>query len=394
MTRSIVSFLYENITGSTASWLVPLLLLAIVVVGAVVAYHIVDFLLLQLLRIIGKTPTRWDDDIINRRLLAAVSQLAPAIWVNNILPDFFANDPRSLRWLTSITALYIVWAAVRIVTITLNNVLKAFQRRPSMRPYAIKGVFQMVNIIIICIGAIIGVSILADRSPMTIITALGASAAVLMLVFKDSILGLVASVQLTANKMLHTGDWIVCDKHGANGTVVDVSLTTVKVRNWDNSITTIPPYSLVSESFRNYQEMVKTGARRIDRAIFIDVNTVRFCTAAELEALAAEGWLEGLETAQAAHMVNLHLLRRYLEAFLARDSRVLHDQIYMVRQLDPTPSGIPLQLYFFTGITEWKAYEGVQADIFDHVYAIINRFGLSVYQTPAGRDISRIRTEL
>lgn len=245
----------------------------------------------------------------------------------------------------------------------------------------------MVKLIVIGLGVIIGISILIGRSPVAIITALGASAAILMLVFKDTILGLVASVQLTANNMLHRGDWIVAEKHGANGEVVDVSLTTVKVRNWDNTITTVPPYSLVSESFKNYEPMRVSGGRRVDRAIYIDVNTVRFCTREELSALADEGWLDGLDINMAARTVNMGLLRNYLEHYLVTCDLVNSELTHMVRQLDPTPSGLPLQLYFFTHTTQWEAYEKAQGDIFDHVYAIIGRFGLRIFQTPAGNDL-------
>ena len=248
----------------------------------------------------------------------------------------------------------------------------------------------MLKLIIIGVGVIIGVSILIGRSPVTIITALGASAAILMLVFKDTIMGLVASVQLTANNMLHRGDWIEAPKHGANGEVLDVSLTTVKVRNWDNTVTTVPPYSLVSESFKNYEPMRTSGGRRVDRAIYIDANTVRFCPADELASLEAEGWLEGLDIDTASRFVNLRLLRNYLEHYLATNELVNPDLLHMVRQLDPTPSGLPLQLYFFTRSTVWQEYENAQSDIFDHVYAVISRFGLRIFQTPAGADLSQL----
>ena len=210
-----------------------------------------------------------------------------------------------------------------------------------------------------------------------------------MLVFKDTILGLVASIQLTANKMVHRGDWIVDDKHGINGEVLDVSLTTVKVKNWDNSVSTIPPYNLVSESFRNYEPMREDGGRRIDRAIYIDMNTVRFLSADEIEKLRKDGWLDGLDMEEAARTVNLGLLRRYLEHYIAMHPLVNTRMIYMIRQLAPTQAGLPLQLYFFTTRTEWKAFEKVQSDIFDHVYAVVRHFGLSMFQSPAGTDISR-----
>ncbi|MDE6207943.1 MAG: mechanosensitive ion channel family protein [Muribaculaceae bacterium] len=386
MLQEFSEYLQSNLTFGGAATCIVFIKLLTVAVSAVAGYFIIEGLL-QIVRIIvGKTPTTWDDDMFTPRILRAVSQLAPAIIVNWMIPGFFADSSRSLHWLTAITALYIVWAGVRIFTIALDNLYEAFVKRPRLRPYAVKGIFQMLKLILIAIAIIIGLSILIGRSPTVIVTTLGASAAVLMLVFRDTILGLVASVQLTANKMVQRGDWIATDKHDANGEVIDVSLTTVKVRNWDNSVTTIPPYSLVSESFRNYQPMSESGGRRVDRSIYIDVNTVRFCTPAELADLAAEGWLEGLDIDAAAKVVNLHLLRRYLERYLATDERINSGMTHMVRQLQPTPTGLPLQLYFFTRTTVWTQFEAIQSDIFDHVYAIVRRFGLAIYQAPAGRD--------
>lgn len=264
-------------------------------------------------------------------------------------------------------------------------------RREQLRPYAVKGIFQMFKLIVIGVGIIIALSLLIGKTPIAILTALGASAAVLSLVFKDTILGLVASIQLTANKMLERGDWITMPGRDLNGEVIDVSLTTVKVRNWDNSVTTVPPYSLITESFRNYRPMQLSGGRRVDRAIFIDINTVRFLDNAEIASLEADGLLPRASGCESRREVNLGLLRRYLEQFLTSHPDVNSEMTLMVRQLPPTQSGLPLQLYFFTRTTVWIDHEHVAADIFDQVYAVIGRFGLSVFQTPAGTDIGRIR---
>lgn len=389
MFEFIRAFVAENISSTEPFF--SIILVLVTAIAAVLAYYIVKRLLAIIETIVHHSSTDWDDDLVNTSLLNAVSQLAPAILVRWMLPGFFDDDSGSFRWLSALTSLYIVWAAVRAVTIFIGNVYAGLARRPRYKFYAVKGIFQMLKLIFICIGVIIGISIIIDRSPVAIITALGASAAVLMLVFKDTILGLVASVQLTANNMLHRGDWIVADKHGANGEVLDVSLTTVKVRNWDNSITTVPPYSLISESFKNYEPMRESGGRRVDRSIYIDINSVRFCTADELHDLVSEGWLDGLDTDTAGHVVNLQLLRRYLEHYLSTNPNVNLDMLHMVRQLDPTQSGVPLQLYFFTRTTEWHEYENIQGDIFDHVYAIVSRFGLRIYQTLAGTDLRAIR---
>lgn len=387
MFTDIRTFLIDLLGQSTAPLLVNVLLLIFIAIISTASYYLVKHLLSFVEKFVLRSPTNWDDDLFTPRLMRAVSQLAPALIVNWMLPGFFGEDASSMQWLRSLTSLYIVWAGIYIIVIFIDNLYEAMLRRPKLKAYAIKGIFQTVKLVFIAIGIIIGLSILVGRTPVAIITALGASAAVLMLVFKDTILGLVASVQLTANKMLERGDWIVVDKHGANGEVVDVSLTTVKVRNWDNSVTTIPPYALVSESFRNYNPMQMSGARRICRPIFIDANSVGFCDKQQLADLHAEGWLDGMDIDDAARIVNLGLLRRYLDSYIASHPAVRTDLIHMVRQLEPSPSGLPLELYFFISETRWRQYELLQSEIFDHVYAIVHRFGLTIYQHPSGTDM-------
>lgn len=390
MLIKIREFFSGIITGHGSQLAVSIILILITVIAAALCYWITKKLLVLLERLILRSPTKWDDHLLNNRFLKAVSQLAPAICVRWMLPGFFGKTPETLHWLSSITSLYIVGALVLMTTVMIDNLYNAFTRRKKMKAYAIKGVFQMVKLVVIGIGAIIGISIIINKSPLVIITALGASAAILMLVFKDTILGLVASIQLTANNMLRKGDWIVMEKHDANGEVIDVSLTTIKVRNWDNSVTTIPPYALVSESFRNYEPMRVSGCRRVDRAIFIDANTVRFLTSDEMDSLHSEGWLDGIDL-QGDRIVNLGLLRNYLEQYLRNNPLVSTGSTLMVRQLEPTNSGLPLQLYFFTNVTEWVAFEKIQSDIFDHVYSTVRRFHLSMFQTPAGTDIARAK---
>lgn len=398
MEKTIIAikiFLHAHIQGEHQTQIITFMLLAAIFLTAMVAYYICKWLLYLVGIAIDKSPTKWDDDLINHRFMRAVSQLAPALTVNWFLPAFFrANESDSVHWIKVLTSFYILWAVVKIAVIFIENLYKAMSHRKRTQPYAVKGIFQMLKLVMIGIGIIIGISILIGKEPIAILTALGASAAILMLVFKDTILGLVASVQLTANKMLHKGDWIVAEKHGANGEVEDVSLTTVKVRNWDNSISTIPPYALISDSFRNYQPMRRSGGRRVERSIYIDAESIRFCTEAELLELDRRGWLENIPVDRAARQVNLTLLRRYLEKYIARHKDVNPDMLHMVRQMQPTPSGLPLQLYFFTHRTGWKDFEHVQADIFDHVYAVIQEFGLRIFQTPSGTDIASLRNNL
>lgn len=343
-----------------------------------------------------KTSTNWDDDLLTEDVLRAFSQMMPAIVVAWLLPKMFVSHELLYVWIKKFTLFYIVWACVNFVNKVIGAVFGALDKRNLERIHSLKGTFQMVKLIVIGIGIIVGSGILFDRSPIAILTAFGASAAVLMLVFKDTILGLVAGVQLTANKMLQKGDWIICQKAGANGEVIDISLTTVKVRNWDNSVITIPPYNLISDSFQNYQPMRASGGRRVSRYVYIDVNSVRFLNESELRALREENLIIE-EIAEGEKIVNLGLFRRHMENWLRNRKDIVlkrgRTMFVMVRQLQSTPQGIPLELYFFTNKTDWAQYEEIQSDIFDYVYAVIGKFGLCIYQAPSGLDLMFSRNQ-
>ena len=388
MFQQFSEFLAMNITGAGSGVIIGVILLTGIALAAVIGYFLTKWTLELFEKLISRTKTKWDDDLLNPLMLRAISQLTPAIVVNWLLPGLFGTSVSAIKWLTALTSLYILWAAVRIVTIFFDNLYNAFLHRRRFRAYAVKGIFDTFKLIAICIGVIVGLSIIIGKSPVVIITALGASAAVLLLIFQDSILGLVASVQFTANKLMTRGDWIEDKSHDINGEVIEVSLTAVKVRNWDNSVSTVHPYALMKGSFRNYQPMRRSGGRRVDRSIFIDLNTVRFLTADELTPLRDEGFITDEE--MSARQVNLKLLRSYLERYLVNHDNVRHDMTTMVRQLEPTPSGLPLQLYFFVDNIAWEAYEALASDIFDHVYAVVSLFGLHMFQTPAGTDLARV----
>lgn len=250
--------------------------------------------------------------------------------------------------------------------------------------HSLKGLQQMICILIWCVGAILMVAVLCGRSPLLIVSGLGAGAAVLMLVFKDSILGVVAGVQLTANDMLRPGDWIVSPANGANGRVHEVTLATVKVINWDHSVVTIPPYQLVSQSFQNWRHMEQTGGRRVMRSFNIDMTTVRFLNEAEQAQYMSEPWAASIEPGR---WVNLTVFRHYLKHYIGNLGTLKDRMLYMVRELQPTPQGLPIEIYFFTTRTSWEAYEQVQASALDHILAVVNDFGLRIFQSPTGADL-------
>ena len=340
------------------------------------------------LKFVNFTEARWDDIVFNPAILRVLSELAAVLVLRWLLPGGLADFP---EWQSGVFVglkIAIVCVAVHLVNrfiIALYNVL---EENTSRRVTSLKGLRQMLQVISVFVGIIIVISILANRNPLTIITGLGAAATILMLVFKDPILGVVAGVQLTLNDMLRPGDWITVPARNLNGTVLEVGLTTVKVRNFDNTVVTVPPYSLVSESFQNWRPMQQSGARRVERSITIDVNTVAFCTPAQVEEYRREEW--GRELDPAVKHVNLTVFRLYLEHYLSALPTLntsLPDHICMVRELQPTPQGIPLDIYLFTSLTEWKPYEHFQADVLDHILASAPAFGLRVYQAPSGLDV-------
>ena len=380
MLDSINTLLTENISGPYAEALIIGIELIGMALIAIVSYHAFRKVEAIAMHFISKSSTTWDDDLLNDRFLRAVSNLMPALVVYYLSPLVFSSITGSAGWVNVATECYILWTIIFIGLVFVSNLFNALSNRERLKAYAIKGIFQMVKLVLIGIGVIMTISIIIDKSPTSILMALGASAAILVIVFKDALLGLVASVQLTANDMLKKGDWIVMDSSGANGEVIDISLTTVKVRNWDNTVTTIPPYALISTSFQNYQPMRHSGGRRISRSILIDAASVRFCTPEEIADLQKEGWLDSDTFDPEVKQINLQLLRCYLEKYISSREDIRKDMLTLVRQMDPTPTGLPLQLYCFCAYTDWKEYERVQSEIFDHVYAVVPKFGLRIYQ--------------
>lgn len=382
-------------SGIAETWSVWVTVLAIGII-AWLSYIICIRLLNPLVTLFTlKTETTWDDDLLNDNVLKAASQLAPAILVGVLLPDNINAGEAVYKWTVKLTEIYILWAAINLITVFLRSLQNALDERRMLQQHNLEIVRQTVVLFVILIGIIIGISILFNRDPIGILTGLGASAAILMLVFRDTILNFVAGIQLTVNRMLGRGDWIQAPKAGVNGEVVEVKLTTIKIRNWDNSIVTIPPYTLVSDSFQNFQAMRQSGARRVSRSVYIDQTTIRFLSPDEIEKLKSEGFLPFAADeadSETGKEVNITLLRKYMEWYMANYPEIIHEEtgrpelILMARQLQPTPQGVPFELYFFTSRTQWKPYEHLQGEVFAHLYAIIPLFHLSVYQAPSSND--------
>ena len=365
------------------------LLLAVVAIFSHMLVH--RILVVGIGRIVSKTSVKWDDDLFNDRLLSSMCHIVPPVLLVLLVPILLHEYPTILFVTDKALMIYIVVVSVRLVNVFLTSVYLASRHTETLKGHPLKGLLQMLKLITICIGVIIIISFLIDKNPLIILSGLGASAAILMLVFKDSIMGLVAGVQLSANDMLKPGDWIMAPKHGVNGIVEDVTLTTIKVRNWDMTIVTVPPYSLVSEAFQNWRGMQKSGGRRVMRSINIDVNTVRFLTEEELAKYSIEEWFEGYPSS--GKVVNLHLFRYYIEKYLMSHPKVKNDMLLMVRQLQPSNYGVPVELYFFATETTWKNYEYIQSEIFDHVYAVAHDFDLKIFQSPTGLDFTTLMVD-
>lgn len=362
--------------------------------GVLLAAFIIDRVCRRLIipaihKITSKTENVWDDHLLNDEVLGNACGLIPPIaayiLVTLIVPE--ASD--IYEFLLKLCWVYITGVTVKLICSVISALYTLSSEHEKLKTHSLKGFYQMIKLVVVCIGGIIIISTLIDKSPVAILTGLGAGTAILMLVFQDTIKGLVAGIQLMANDMLRPGDWITVPKHGADGDVIEVTLTTVKVRNWDKTIITVPPYALVNDSFQNWRGMFDIGGRRVKRSINIDMNTVRFCTSEEMEAYRKQPWMEGFESAK--EEVNLHLFRHYIEYYLTHHPEVNQEMIMTVRQLQPGAQGMPIELYFFSADTAWLKYEHLQAEVFDHVLAMVHIFGLKVFQNPTGLDIQNLK---
>ena len=336
----------------------------------------------------AKTESDWDNYLLSDDVLKNICNLIPPIAVYISLPLIF-GDNSIPSFVFKLCWIYITVVCVKLACAFISSIYSITSEHEKLKSHTLKGFYQMIKLVVICIGTIIVISTLIDKNPIAILTGLGAGTAILMLVFQDTIKGLVAGIQLMANDMLRPGDWITMPKYGADGDVLEVNLTTVKVQNWDKTITTVPPYALVNDSFQNWRGLFDIGGRRVKRSINIDMNTVRFCTDDEMADFMQQPWMEGFE-ATGNKVVNLYIFRHYIEYYLRHHPKVNQELILTVRQLQPTAQGMPIELYFFSASTAWLKYEHLQAEVFDHVLAMLNIFGLKVFQSPTGEDLQKL----
>ncbi len=328
--------------------------------------------------------SRWHGYIVRRKLGHHILLLIPGIILYGLPYLFYETGEPIIRYLHRADIIYILIVVIMVLNAIMYCFLDYYSTTDKNRSHPLKGLVQALQVILYFIGGIIILAVLIDKSPTVLLTGLGASAAVLMLIFKDSILGFVAGVQLSQNNMIRIGDWIQMPDGSANGTVEEITLNTVKVRNWDNAITMIPPYTLVSTPFKNWRGMQESGGRRADKRIFIDLNSLMVCTEEMIGKIRNDLPLmaENREDNAAEILTNVQLYRLYIERYLRHHPDINQSMDIIVTQKEATPFGLPIEVYFFTLDKTWAIYEKKQSDIFDHLMTIAPDFGLKIYQRP------------
>lgn len=327
------------------------------------------------------THYQWDSLLLKRKVVHHLVHTIPGILVYALLPLAFIRGKGLLLLSQKICAVYIVFALLLAINGFILVFLDMYNMRQVNKNRPIKGFMQVLQVLLFFIGGIVIIAILIGKSPASLFAGLGASAAILMLVFKDTILGFVAGIQLSANDMLRPGDWITVPGSNANGIVQEITLNTVKIQNFDNTISTIPPYTLVNASFQNWRGMVESGGRRVMKSIFLDLNTIKFCTPDMLDTFRKEiPLLADYQPDEGVIPTNSQMFRVYVEKYLTSLPVVNTDLDLIISQLQSTEYGVPIQIYFFSRNKVWKEYERIQSDIFDHFFAMVPKFQLKVYQ--------------
>ena len=319
-----------------------------------------------------RAPHQWNTLLMKRKVVHHLIHVLPGILVYFLLPLAFVRGKEILEFSQKICAVYIIAAILFTINGLLLVMLDVYNAKDKQKSRPMKGFVQVLQVLLFFIGGIIIIAVLLDKSPMTLFAGLGASAAVLMLVFKDSILGFVAGVQLSANDMLRIGDWISLPNDIANGTVEEITLNTVKIRNWDNTISTVPPYTLVNNSFQNWRGMQESGGRRVNKNIYLDMTTLKFCTPDMLDVIRKDvPLMADYQPAEGEVPTNAQLYRIYIERYLRSLPVVNQDLDLIISQKEPTTYGVPVQVYFFSRNKVWKEYERIQSDIFDHLLVMV-----------------------
>jgi miniconductance mechanosensitive channel len=374
-----------------------------------VSYWITKRYMVHVIEIVFKrSKNTWDDALVHHGFVRRLSLLMPIIVVYMTADLMLSSQAMTSELFKRLAMLFFIFAGVWMLDAVLLAVREIYYKSDASEQRPIRGYLDGIKIVAYVMAGIFIVSVLTGKSPWGILSILGGFTVVLMLVFKDTILGFVASLQLSGHDMVRVGDWIEMQKYGADGDVIDVTIHTVKVRNWDKTITTIPTYSLVSDSFKNWRGMSESGGRRIKRAIHIDLSSIKFCNNAMLERYRKfdlikkyiaekqeeitrynkEHTLNSKQLINGRSQTNIGVFRAYIIAYLKNHPKIHQGMTFLVRHLEPTQYGLPIQIYVFSNDQVWANYEAIQADIFDHLLAAVSEFDLRVFQNPSGYDFS------
>lgn len=399
-----------------SSWLVeqnisldylPLVGTSIIVLLCGISYYITKHQLLVMInKIVAHSKNTWDDVLLEHHVFSRIALLTPFLFLWFLTPHFIDAESLLGHFLLTLAKIAISFQVARCIDALLNVVKSLYRRTARERYLPLNATIQVIKLIVYLVASILAISYILGKSPLYLLSGLGALTAVLLLVFQDTIKGLVASIQISANKMVAPGDWIELPKYGADGDVLEIGLNTVKVKNFDNTITTVPTYALISGSFRNWRGMMNSGGRRIKRSVIIDVASIKFYNDDDLtklshinllrpyldkkkieisDACIANG-IEPTDVINSRQLTNIGTFRAYLEAYLKQHPKIHDKMTCMVRQLASSESGVPLELYCFSNDKNWVNYEAIQADIFDHIFAMAPLFGLRIFQHPTGYD--------
>ncbi len=399
-----------GLTAQAATWAIEGVEVLGVVILAILAKKITKGIVLRTVHQVAlRTKTDWDDALVARKVFHRLSHLVPALLIYGMAP-LALQTPGLIELTRRGAQVYMLVAGLAAVNALLNAANDIYQKYEVAQRVPIVGYLQVVKIVLTVAVLIFALSIVIDKSPLYLLTGLGALTAVILLIFKDSILGLVTGIQLVANDMLRPGDWIEMPKYGADGDVLEITLNTVKVRNWDKTITTIPTYALIADSFKNWRGMSESGGRRIKRSVFIDISSIRFCSPEmieefskvellkdyveqkqkELDAFNREHDVDESVMVNGRRMTNIGTFRSYLVAYLRNHPKIHQEMTFLIRQLQPTEKGLPLEIYVFSNDQVWANYEAIQADIFDHIFASLPEFGLRPFQNPTSHDVASV----
>ncbi|XQW85037.1 mechanosensitive ion channel family protein [Thalassotalea piscium] len=377
-----------------------------IIVLCALSYYLAKHQLLRLVKkIVIHSNNTWDDLFLEHNVFQRIALTLPYLVLLFLVPLFTQEDTLYQHFLLTVAKIAICFQVARSISSLLNVIKSIYERKASERYLPLNSTIQVIKLLVYLIATILSISYILDRSPFYLLSGIGALTAVLLLVFQDTIKGLVASIQISANKMVAPGDWIEIPQYGADGDVLEIGLNTVKVQNFDRTVTTVPTYALISGSFKNWRDMLNSGGRRIKRALHIDITSIDFYNKEQIEALKKIRLLapylkektEQLEAHAKEHhlteddvnsrqLTNIGTFRAYVEAYLKQHEKVHKNMTCMVRQLPATAAGLPLELYFFSNDQNWVNYENIQADIFDHLFAMAKFFDLRLFQHPSSND--------